>query len=155
MINIEPSDLQEVITRLQSLADRIREERSEIEIVGRDDQLNYDELGQEYHEVIVLKERLTEKAPTFVTVYNVSQEYGGPEEGDWYYDWYSSPCVLATFREEDEARHAARLLNAEERRLRKENGERDRYSVLGGTDRVYVAEQELGSRIKKERPRYE
>ena len=27
----------------------------------------------------------------FVTIYNVEQCYGGPEEGGWWYDWWT-PC---------------------------------------------------------------
>lgn len=95
--------------------------------------------------------------PYHVVAYEVTREYGGPEEGGWYYDWYTSPRLVAKFpTEHDFALDLARKLNADAKEERRQGGQpQGRFSVLGGADVVYVVERTLGESTSTERPHYE
>lgn len=95
--------------------------------------------------------------PWHVVKYDVTREYGGPEEGGWWYDWYANPVLISTTPEDY---GAASLLKDELNKLAKKEREEDgrmqgRYSVLGGADEVYVVEKTVGESESTERPHYE
>jgi hypothetical protein len=70
----------------------------------------------------------------YVTAYEVSRHYGGPEEGGWWFDWYEP---LATFPVTDQALVYELQAEVLERYADRING--DIYSVLGGVDvRAYL-----------------
>jgi hypothetical protein len=89
-----------------------------------------------------------------ITRYEVSREYGGPEEGGWWWDNYSNPVRYLEARDQYEAIIMARRLNQAEEATREESREPDRFSVAGGADHVYLAEDEFGENETKERPYY-
>lgn len=95
--------------------------------------------------------------PWLVTKYEVSREYGGAEEGGWYYDWYESPeLIVQVPASREDALAICRMLNQKASKERQQEGRsQGRFSVLGGEDDVYVVEETLGSRVKDERPHYE
>ena len=84
----------------------------------------------------------------FVTAYEVTRHFGGPEEGGWWYNWDKPvdtvPC---------EAQHAEEVrFEMESKHRHREQG--DIYSVLGGTA-VYIAiEDEPGASATTKRPHY-
>jgi len=83
-----------------------------------------------------------------ITRYEVSREYGGPEEGGWWWDNYSNPVRYLEARDQYEAIIMARRLNqAEERKVVSRR-------LRNGADHVYLAEDEFGENETKERPYY-
>jgi len=87
----------------------------------------------------------------FVNVYSVSREYGGPEEGGWYYDQYlperSYPCVDKTYAESLQAK-----LEADYKAQKPED---DRTSVIGTPDWRVCIEQHPALPNPMSRPHYE
>ncbi len=85
----------------------------------------------------------------FVNVYEVTREYGGPEEGGWWYNWYE--CLeIFPVREENAEQVKEFLLKGYS--FIKEG---DIYSVRGGTDlAVYIEDKPAESESRK-RPHYE
>jgi hypothetical protein len=85
----------------------------------------------------------------YVNIYEVTREYGGPEEGGWYYNNFN--CV-----ESVPVKNKHSELMQDE--MKKEYSSRKHgniYSVLGGTDiEVYIEEKPKQSETK-ERPYYE
>lgn len=67
----------------------------------------------------------------YVHKYSISRDYGGPEEGGWYYT-HRSPVESNVFSHDDEAicYEQARILNDQEQMRREENEQGDFYSVL-------------------------
>lgn len=72
----------------------------------------------------------------WVNVYSVERQYGGPEEGGWWYNTYEGlESVRVKTRKQEEAARA---------RLEEEYGilrEGDIYSARGGTDIVLYVER--------------
>lgn len=95
--------------------------------------------------------------PWHVVRYSVTREYGGPEEGGWYYDWFEQPEPIATTSHSEEAAFAiCRQFNAAAKEDRAKQGRpQGRFSVLGGEDEVYVVEANVGDHTSTERPHYE
>lgn len=95
-----------------------------------------------------------------VAPYHVSREYGGPQEGGWWFDSghplsgqdFPPPVITADIQE---ARQACEAMQAILDGLNKEHGNRDRYSVL--SDGEYEARIEDGYPVPfpPERPHYE
>lgn len=84
-----------------------------------------------------------------VNVYSVTREYGGPEEGGWWYNAY----VL-----EHSEPTTSSLAPALKCRLEKEYdwvNEGNIYSMRGGTQLAVYIENEAGESETKYRPRYE
>lgn len=76
----------------------------------------------------------------YVNVYEVTREYGGPEEGGWWYNDYE--CI---YTEKVEKEQAEKTKN----KLRAEYGEYsygDIYSAAGGMEIVVLVEDEEGER---------
>lgn len=81
---------------------------------------------------------------TFVTEYEVTREYGGPEEGGWYYDALHFVRVHDVLPKE-EADERCRQLN-------KSLPEPKRYSVRRDTDTTYATEPFPRKRATRHRP---
>lgn len=96
----------------------------------------------------------------FVAKYNVAQQYGGPEEGGWWYD--SGVPVedweVISFKDEEEAYACARALNKKEAERRKEENQYGYTSVLSYRDDFYdyaVIEEYPPKPFPEMRPHYE
>lgn len=96
-----------------------------------------------------IEETVDENQIVFVNIYEITREYGGPEEGGWWYNNFE--CVESVpvknknselMKEEMEKEHASR-----------KHG--NIYSVLGGTDVNVIIEEKPKQSETKERPRYE
>ena len=93
-----------------------------------------------------------------VSIYFVTLEYGGPEEGGWWYDAGEPSSEYAqftrVFRREAPARdYRARLERVLIRRLNK--GRRDYRSVLGAGEYRACLDDGLPRAFPAERPHYE
>lgn len=82
----------------------------------------------------------------FVTVYEVTRHYGGPEEGGWWYNWYE-PVKGEVYRSFNQVEE-----------LRDEWMQRDEgniYSVLGVRQYAVYIEEVQHEHATIERPHYE
>ena len=87
---------------------------------------------------------------SFVNVYLVSREYGGPEEGGWYYDWYELVKSYPT----SSGRHTSRrVMKAIHKFFEEAYG--DTSSASGGIEVVIRTEQTIGESETKFTPHYE
>ena len=83
----------------------------------------------------------------FVTAYEVTRHYGGPEEGGWYYNWYDPIDTVPTSKPEE---------MVEEFKTRYEDRvQGDIYSVNGGTAVSVIIEDEPAGMKSTEIPHYE
>lgn len=83
------------------------------------------------------------------SIYFVTREYGGPEEGGWYYDWFE---FKKSFKRSKRAGAISRLANY----LNKKEGLRVGLgSVLSKGEYIGISEEFSGSLESKERPHYE
>lgn len=88
----------------------------------------------------------------YIGVYEVTRHYGGPEEGGWWYNWYTylfSVCVDKSSESRRERVIAA--LKAGESHRKSGNI----YSVLGGVDVEVLYEEHPGIHQSTETPHYE
>lgn len=94
----------------------------------------------------------------FISEYKVSLEYGGPEEGGWYYDWseFVRPVLIAADAElpHDTLYAVAVALTEKAAEEKREFGEKPRHSVIGTPDTIYMVEATLGEHSSEERPVY-
>lgn len=84
----------------------------------------------------------------WVNAYEVSRQYGGPEEGGWWFD-SGDPVHSQRYPTEAAARAAADRARAKFPRTDK------RYSVLGGEDYQVCIEPHPARSYPTERPHYE
>lgn len=99
----------------------------------------------------------------FVSQYEVTRHYGGPEEGGWWYDRSKAiePASILTGIDRKEtyrqAFHITRALNRVAQAMRKEGCELGRFSVSGGIDVVFLIEEKFGEQddMDEPRPHYE
>jgi hypothetical protein len=93
---------------------------------------------------------------TYVNAYAVSRNWGGPEEGGWWWDsgepLASIPCRTEQEVEEAKARLTAILGPRFDYGV---EGRISRYSMLDGTDLSVVEEEEMAVSWPTERPHYE
>ena len=85
----------------------------------------------------------------YVTVYEVTMHYGGPEEGGWWFDWWRplrSWPRLDDAKTEEAAERLRRILN---------RGLREYHSVLGGIKYCVVLEGLPKDCASTETPHYE
>jgi hypothetical protein len=94
----------------------------------------------------------------YVHKYEVAQQYGGPEEGGWWFNLYTPEVSnIADFDYEEDAYDLCRALNRRERR-RRETLAYGYISVLSHREMFYsydVTESPVAERIPAERPHYE
>ena len=86
-----------------------------------------------------------------ISLYMTTREYGGPEEGGWWYNWDHHHVSIPTVFNTDN-------INASVRMLLELAGDQiggDIYSVLGGTKGWIRIERIAGSAKSTEVPRYE
>lgn len=82
----------------------------------------------------------------FVSEYSTMRFYGGPEEGGWYYDVRKFERVIRKEDEHDAAFACARRWNKKAKEDRVADGRpQGRFSVAGGADLTYLAEEVAGS----------
>jgi hypothetical protein len=80
----------------------------------------------------------------YLSVYMVTRQYGGPEEGGWYYNWYE--CVATLQVVESDLVNACRFLFD----MYAGRAEGNIYSVLGGTMvAIYLDDAPAKSETKK------
>ena len=99
----------------------------------------------------------------YVHKYQVSQQYGGPEEGGWYYKHGTpvdddDPRKRVIFFHELSARMHSRYMNGVEMERRKREEEYDYSSVLSDRSTFYeyrVSEDPTPAEFPAERPHYE
>lgn len=84
----------------------------------------------------------------YVSEYTTTREYGGPEEGGWWFQWNDFVGQASGWQNEEDAYAEARRLNG----YAKETGQYDRVNY-GGT--VYKVEETLGESQTTRRPHYE
>lgn len=86
--------------------------------------------------------------PVWVNMYMVTREYGGPEEGGWWYDLYTPVEAVRTYSPSE--------ASAVERRMRAEYepGTVDRYSAAGGWDYLLRFEYKRAATYPPTRPVY-
>lgn len=84
----------------------------------------------------------------FVNVWDIWREYGGPEEGGWWFD--RGKCVKTV---ECSTRDQARL--AREGLLDDYPRTGHRYSVLNGSDYDITIDDQRGTYFPETRPRYQ
>jgi hypothetical protein len=88
--------------------------------------------------------------PTWMTVYAITREFGGPEEGGWYYDAGTVELNIPLHNYTLEDIVAMRtLLGKSFPRTHKSS------SVMGGGDWTIVAAMRTGVNYPEERPHYE
>lgn len=88
--------------------------------------------------------------PKYVTLYNVTREYGGCEEGGWYYDHYEIVVSIRAYGSSvDEVKDF--IIKNYKVDLEKEH---DRYSVRSSGDYVLLVELNQGER-NQPAPHYE
>ncbi len=93
-----------------------------------------------------------------VAVYDCAQQYGGPEEGGWWYDTGSLVRLMASFRSEDAACAYARRLNnkLDSRKVGPNQGKREYTSVVSdGEYRAMVFDDYCPKGFPDRRPHYE
>ena len=96
----------------------------------------------------LLADKLDEDKIVFVTAYEVTRHYGGPEEGGWWYNWYELIESVPIHRHD--ADEVAETLRAKyQNRVEGDIG-----SVLGGVAVQVAIEDEAGEVQSKERPHY-
>lgn len=87
----------------------------------------------------------------YISIYRVSRHYGGPEEGGWWYDWYTHvktlPRRVKAHRVEQVKKRLAKMFPID-RPTR-------RYRVNGGADWVMCVETFPGECKSRRRPHYE
>ena len=84
----------------------------------------------------------------FVTVYEYWREYGGPEEGGWWYD-VGTPIRSICCLNEDDIEYAFALL----RRVYPTTGNAS--NVNGGEDHIHLIDDHPGRPFPEDRPHYE
>ena len=103
---------------------------------------------KQYSEVREEMKQRDKKNMVFVTLYEVSREYGGPEEGGWWYNWLTPVKSIRCRRSQSEATQNRLYKSA-----REEYGA-DRWSgrLKGAT---IMEENVSGEYETKRRPYYE
>jgi 7,8-dihydro-6-hydroxymethylpterin-pyrophosphokinase len=91
----------------------------------------------------------------YVSEYSVTREYGGPEEGGWWFDNPQHVRMVCICENQETASRIARALNSYEKKLSENDREPDRYSMGGDVDTVYYSEDSIGEHSLKEWPHYE
>jgi hypothetical protein len=93
----------------------------------------------------------------FVTVYEVTRHYGGPEEGGWWYNWYDALKTFKVPRAYHKLRNAVKLERwlgwVRDQFAGREHG--DIYSVRGGVMIDVMGESWPRQHESRQQPHYE
>lgn len=87
----------------------------------------------------------------YVNAYELSREYGGQEEGGWYFDAGTPVACIRVHNSRDAAIAAKAIHDIWHLAV---EGDREYTSVLGGTDIRVSLEHEEASEFPAERPMY-
>jgi hypothetical protein len=119
-----------------------------LRIINEDDEAGCS--GEVTYQRIIeyLKKRNDGIIGAWVNVYRVTREYGGAEEGGWWYDHYD--CVKSRFVPYDDAEQVKASLEEEY----KNQAWGNRFSVLGGVEYVVYIEGTAAESETKEKPQY-
>jgi hypothetical protein len=92
--------------------------------------------------------------PKYVNAYRVTQAYGGPEEGGWWYDEYEplESVVVESEEQEEEVRAALAKRYVDEEDVGQRRG---RTSAAGGYDISIVGEFHFAKYEPEVKPHYE
>jgi len=90
-----------------------------------------------------------------VSEYRITREFGGPEEGGWWWDRREFVRVTSRNLTEDQARAECKRRNKEEQDACRECAVHDRFSVLGGADTRWIMEESARQFERVEVPHYE
>lgn len=88
----------------------------------------------------------------YVNAYEVTRQYGGPEEGGWYYDEGTPVASMPVTTAKDEEAVLAIMRSVLEPQYK---GRRGRHSVIGEEDLLVRVEEHMATAWPQERPRYE
>lgn len=94
----------------------------------------------------------------YVSEYEVSRHYGGPEEGGWWYDHDEFVKCLSAHANREDAEAEATKRNERAREEAREEGRPERWSVAAGTNPdtlFYVEDHPAEFQSRGGRPRYE
>lgn len=105
-------------------------------------------------DVGILDRLKTAEERQWLNCYSVSRNYGGPEEGGWYYDEGRMLASLDVTGKTEEEIEASKAKLTEQFGWPKDNRQ-GRFSVNGGADFEIRLEGERGSDYPEERPHYE
>ncbi len=91
-----------------------------------------------------------------VAAYSETREYGGPEEGGWWYNLAQLIRPLKMFKSFEAAeRYADRLTERLNSPIGPNHGRRSKYSVIGDPEVcVKVCEERVPAQFPEERPYY-
>jgi hypothetical protein len=91
----------------------------------------------------------------YISEYFVTREYGGPEEGGWWYNNRTFKRIVATTDSKMNALNIVVALNQKAREDRKESGDYELDSVLCDGVYEYDYEDSPGENETTEKPHYE
>ena len=92
----------------------------------------------------------------YVSEYSVTREYGGPEEGGWWFDKAQHVRMICICEDQQAASQISMSLNSAQNEIDESDPEyAGRYSVNGGADIVFYSEDSIGDHTLKEWPHYE
>lgn len=86
----------------------------------------------------------------FFNVYSITRQFGGHEEGGWYYDWTHLEYTIPFLYTDDALKL---LIESQENRIKDLVGG-DISSVNGGQDAWVCIEKTAGESASEERPQY-
>ncbi len=91
-----------------------------------------------------------------IAEYSVQYRYGGPEEGGWWYDWYTFQRVAQRGGSKARLRDQAQTMTEKAAAEKKARRDYPRWSAAGSPDTVYVVERSPGRKQRQQRrPHYE
>lgn len=92
------------------------------------------------------------KKHTYITIYVTTREYGGPEEGGWWYNWTEIDCYLLVGKKK---RYKLPKLIEEAKQYAESMDDGTEYWRTSHNGHYFVVvEHNLGSKASKTRPIY-
>lgn len=91
---------------------------------------------------------------SILAFYEIDREYGGPEEGGWYFDSGTFVRAIGLYFDDESAVRAMRRANRLLERLQRHKPKVDSCLYAGGRHRAYTFTGLPPERFPAERPRY-